>query len=308
MSLVKTELTSLPAYSITWGNAPTVEQAAWLGEGDFCACYLVNAIYVFRFAKHSEASEAMRVEQCLLPVLEQHLSIAVPEPLFGGHCVATGQAMLGYGLVPGEPLEHTVLDRLPVGNQAALIVQMAEAVRSLHALPTQLAHNCGVPTVSPLQHLTSIMNEARIVIAPRLAANVWQYHEELLALYAREPAFHTYRPALLHGDLSPDHFLADAEQGKLTGMIDFGDACIGDPAWDIIYIFEDYGLEVLWAFLNRYDAENADLLARKVHLYQHLNNVAYCLQMRVASDEELLHAALAILQEQAITAPMVFRR
>lgn len=308
MSLVKTELTSLPAYSITWGSAPAAKQIAWLGEGDFCTCYLVNAAYVFRFAKHSEASEAMRVEQCLLPLLKQHLSITVPEPLFGGHCVATGQAMLGYGLVPGEPLEHTVLNRLPVGNQAALIVQMAEAVRSLHALPTQLAHNCGVPAVSPLQHLTSIMNEARIVIAPRLAANVWQYHEELLALYAREPALHTYRPALLHGDLSPDHFLADAEQGKLTGMIDFGDVCISDPAWDIIYICEDYGLEVLQAFLHWYDAENAPLLARKVQVYQHLNNVDYCLQMHMSGDEEQLQAAIDILEEQALTGARVFRR
>jgi aminoglycoside 2''-phosphotransferase len=52
----------------------------------------------------------------------------------------------------------------------------------------------------------------------------------LLDLYVREPALHAYHPALLHGDLSPDHILDDATADRLTGIIDFGDACLGDPA------------------------------------------------------------------------------
>lgn len=58
---------SLPNYSIQWGHGPVVEYTAWLGEGDFCSCYLVNSRYVFRLAKHAKASAAMRVESCLLP-------------------------------------------------------------------------------------------------------------------------------------------------------------------------------------------------------------------------------------------------
>ena len=36
---------------------------------------------------------------------------------------------------------------------------------------------------------------------------------------------------LLHGDLKTDHLLA--MDGELTGVIDWGDASIGDPAWDL---------------------------------------------------------------------------
>lgn len=39
-----------------------------------------------------------------------------------------------------------------------------------------------------------------------------------------------WEPALLHGDLSRHHILADA--GKITGVIDFGDLMTGDPAFD----------------------------------------------------------------------------
>jgi aminoglycoside 2''-phosphotransferase len=117
----------------------------------------------------------------------------------------------------------------------------------------------------------------------------------------REPTLHTYQPAVLHGDLSPDHFLADTEQARLTGVIDWGDARIGDPAWDLVYIYEDYGPRTLNAFLDHYDRPNAHLLEHKVRLYQQLNNMDYCLAVLSNGSEEQVHEALALLEEQAIT-------
>ena len=40
----------------------------------------------------------------------------------------------------------------------------------------------------------------------------------------------TWEPALLHGDLSRDHIMVDA--GTISGIIDFGDLMVGDPAFD----------------------------------------------------------------------------
>lgn len=37
--------------------------------------------------------------------------------------------------------------------------------------------------------------------------------------------------ALLHSDLKPQHILS--VDGRLTGIIDWGDASVGDPAWDL---------------------------------------------------------------------------
>ncbi len=51
-----------------------------------------------------------------------------------------------------------------------------------------------------------------------------------------------FRPVLLHGDLVRDHVLASSE-GRLTGVIDFGDWRVGDPAYDWAGIPE---LDELW--------------------------------------------------------------
>lgn len=292
---------SLPNYSIEYGSAPIVERTTWLGEGDFCHCYLVNSTYVFRFAKHAEASAAMRVENCLLPILRNHLTVEVPQVEFAGRRDDMGHAMMGYQLLLGEPLERNVLESLPSARQTVLITQMADFARQLHDLPPQFTSSCRLQILNPLTHLTSIMNRARTALWPHLADPVWQYYEDLLDLYAREPTLHTYQPALLHGDLSPEHFLADTRQVRLTGVIDFEDACIGDPAWDLIYIYEDYGPHTLKAFLERYNPRNMHLMERKIRIYQQLNNVEYCLWMLSSRDEGQIREAMTILEDQAIT-------
>ncbi len=291
----------LPPYAIESGSAPRIERATWLGEGDYCRFYLVNATYVFRFANHAAASAAMQVESCLLPTLRTQLPVAVPQVVFTGRRADTGHALMGYPVLAGQPLEDHVLASLPSTSQARLIDHMAQVVRSLHDLPLPSVSQCRIPILDPVVHLPTIMHHARRAVRPRVRAPVWHYYEQLLNLYLREPALHAYQPAVLHGDLSPDHLLVDLHQRRLTGVIDWGDTRIGDPAWDLVYIYEDYGPSTLTAFLDRYDSGNADLLARKVRIYQQLNNMDYCLGTLADGDEEHVHEALALLEEQATT-------
>src|SRR5947208_16505583 len=47
-------------------------------------------------------------------------------------------------------------------------------------------------------------------------------------------AWHRFEPALVHGDLGPEHLLV--REGKLVAVIDWGDARIGDPALDYAWL------------------------------------------------------------------------
>jgi aminoglycoside 2''-phosphotransferase len=290
----------LPGYVIDWGIAPAVGSISWLAEGDYCRCYLVGDTHVFRFAKHAQASAAMRRERCLLPILRDALPVEVPEIAFAGWATDTGQAMIGYRLLSGEPLTQGMLEDLPLQSREDLLAQLAEAVRRLHTLPLPPARLCHLERLHPLHHLTGVMHRARREVKPLLKARSWGHYQCLFDQYVREPALHAYQPALLHGDLSPDHILADATAVRLTGIIDFGDACLGDSAWDLIYVYEDYGPGALKAFLEQYDPTRAQLLERKVRLYAHLNNVGYCAEKLAAGHEVGILEAVAILEEQAL--------
>jgi aminoglycoside 2''-phosphotransferase len=68
---------------------------------------------------------------------------------------------------------------------------------------------------------------------------------EAFAGWVAENAVRPYRPAILHADLSPEHVLVDPAAGAITGIIDWGDAVVGDPARDFIFLYEDWDLDFL---------------------------------------------------------------
>ncbi len=59
---------------------------------------------------------------------------------------------------------------------------------------------------------------------------------------------------LIHGDPHPANLLVD--EGRLSGIIDFGDMCAGDPATDLAGLFMLDGIDVV-AALDQYGADEA---------------------------------------------------
>ena len=47
-----------------------------------------------------------------------------------------------------------------------------------------------------------------------------------------------FKPVLLHNDFSFNHIICDRTSGKINGVIDFGDAAIGDAAYDFFFLYE----------------------------------------------------------------------
>jgi len=48
-------------------------------------------------------------------------------------------------------------------------------------------------------------------------------------------------PVVVHGELAPPHIFFDPQKGKITGIIDFGEAYIGDPAVELFWLIWSYG-------------------------------------------------------------------
>lgn len=72
-------------------------------------------------------------------------------------------------------------------------------------------------------------------------------------------------PVLLHGDLEPDHLFYSGDQ--VVGIIDFGDAKLGDPLYDFVTVRHDMAPtpELRAAFLEGYGLEpdkEEDLMKR----------------------------------------------
>ena len=62
-----------------------------------------------------------------------------------------------------------------------------------------------------------------------------------------------FAPVVVHHDLSgDDHILCEPERAKITGIIDWGDVAIGDPAIDFTGLYWDCGEEFTNQVLAKY--------------------------------------------------------
>jgi fructosamine-3-kinase len=77
----------------------------------------------------------------------------------------------------------------------------------------------------------------------------------------------SFMPSLMHGDLAPEHVLCNTT-GLITGVIDWTDARIGDPAVDLAWLVHGTDSEFAEAVLASYPANDPAMVERARFYYQ----------------------------------------
>ncbi|HEY6340181.1 MAG TPA: aminoglycoside phosphotransferase family protein [Bryobacteraceae bacterium] len=194
-------------------------------EGWDNAIFRLGTKFAVRLPRRAVAAEIIRHEQTWLPTIASRLPIPIPSPL----CV--GVPGCGYPWfwsivrwIEGEPADVTA----PRPDQAA---RLADFLRALHVkAPDEAPFNPwrGVP----LRNRAASVEErfqrlaSRNVTIGSPIVSTWQS-----ALRAKEDAFATW----IHGDLHPRNVLV--QEGKITGIIDWGDISSGDRATDLASVW-----------------------------------------------------------------------
>jgi aminoglycoside 2''-phosphotransferase len=95
-----------------------------------------------------------------------------------------------------------------------------------------------------------------------------------------------YVPCLLYADFAPEHVLYDAARTAITGLIDWGDLAIGDPDFDLLYLYQDYGEAFVLRLLAHYPHAEPDRLLEQLRVFNacdYVNTIAACRQGRSAA-------------------------
>jgi aminoglycoside phosphotransferase (APT) family kinase protein len=173
---------------------------------------IVDDTWVMRWPRHRLAVAEIEQEVALLPVLAPLLPVEVPQFEY----VSREPWLVAYCLIRGEPL----VAEDPDGVRAFL--------EALHAVDVD-----SVPAPRPdwLETYARQADVFRRVVLPRLDPDERPRGEALLA---EVETLTDFRSALTHSDLGPEHLLVRDE--KLVGVIDWGDARIGDPAIDYAWL------------------------------------------------------------------------
>lgn len=173
---------------------------------------ILEGEWVLRIPRSERTFEELNSEVALLPAIADSLPVAIPR----FETVSSRPRFVVYRLIPGRPLR----DEDPSGVRAFL--------EALHAIDT-----AGLPARRPdwLEIYRSHAADWRRVVLPLLDRDERPQAEGLLAEIETLAGF---TPALAHCDLGPAHLLVDG--GRLSGVIDWANAKIGDPALDYAWL------------------------------------------------------------------------
>ena len=229
-----------------------------LGEGSDHWAFEVDGQWVFRFPKHAGGGETLLSEAMLLSWLAPHLPLPVPAPPF------IGQPTLPFpeAFTGAAKLEGTAGLRCPTPDLAEVGRSLGYFLRILHAQNTAEAQRLGLgldfdPTFADWQE-DALADAAASADAGHLPdAEKWR------RVLGQPPASPPQRFAVLHADLAAEHVLL-GERGEITGILDWADAALGDPARDLAGLIGWGGRTMLDAALGEYGTVDVGCVRRAV--------------------------------------------
>jgi aminoglycoside phosphotransferase (APT) family kinase protein len=203
------------------GHAPTT--ILDIEDGYDFHVAVVDDEWVFRFPRRPGVEEALELEITVLPALAQKLPVKVPSFEYISH----DPLFVGYRLIRGRPLldedaegVRAFLEALHALDSSGLLVERHEWVEAYRERCAEFER-----LVFP------VVDSDRRGQAKRLFREV----ETLV----------DFTPSLIHADLGPEHLLV--RDGRLTGVIDWGDMRVGDPALDYAWLltgpFADWNVD-----------------------------------------------------------------
>lgn len=212
---------------------------------------LVNDALIFRFARRPDVAVRLGVEARLLPGLAGALPVAIPRFAYvayvgGNPSEPDGVRFVGYPALPGRPVTADALAALDAQQQDQLAAQLGAFLRALHAYPVATALAAGIlggSVAAWRQEYADFYAEIREHVFPLLSAPEQRAVADLWECYLDTPAHFAFTPALIHRDLGVEHILHDITTGALSGVIDWGDASLGDHALDFTGIDRALGHE-----------------------------------------------------------------
>ena len=244
-----------------------------LGVGWDVTVYLVDGTWAVRFPRREVAVPTLLREIALLPGLAPRLPLPVPVPVLVGRPTdGYPWPFWGARVVPGVELAESGLGD---EQRSAAARDVGSFLAVLHDPSVAREHGTELPHDPMKRAIPSTRGPMTREFLDNLAARgTWDKGsavdravDDVLA--AGQPlGAPDGVPVLVHGDLHLRHLLVTTE-GAAAGVIDWGDACLADPALDLALAYAAFSGASRAAFFEAYGAqpdETRELRARVLAL------------------------------------------
>ncbi|MGK7377518.1 phosphotransferase family protein [Planococcus sp. 1R117A] len=240
----------------------------------------INDKKVFRFPKNKEVAKKAEMEARLLGDLlkQKELPLSIPDVtlLYGDD----KQIVCGcYDLIEGDMCSKF--------KKAGMI----ENAKLLGEFLTQL-HSLEIPDYMEKKHTTAywktfyrdVQKEIFPCIEQEAQYEIQDTFERFL--FQQDPL--AISSTVIHGDLTASNIVFKSAENRITGIIDFTDAQIGDPAFDFAGIYWDFGPSFTQQVLENYrGTEKIEAIFKRVQAFYGLQPVFHELLYAMRNQQDI---------------------
>lgn len=225
-------------------------------NGDDFIVIEINHAWMFRFPRNEISQKALKVEKEFLARFKTISPLPVPDHQY------SGDDFVGYPKINGTLLNVEVFQSLSKTSLERMAQQIGQFHSTIHTFPVGEAKYIGVTEGWSGFHQQAIQRyqeEVAPVLSPSARKKTLACIEHMMS--------EKFEPRVLHGDFAiEDHIFFDQKKQQLSGVIDFADVTINDPAHDFQNIVEYSGDAFFNNVMEHYQLKDDSTLLKRTKL------------------------------------------
>lgn len=232
---------------------------------------IINESLVFRFPKSENVISKVEAEGKLLHLLKKkHPILQLPdyEYLYQNQMLRC----VRYDYLEGRMLGDISMDSFKNNQENARL--LGDFLTKLHSIDPAEADTMNLKTLHTLEYWEALHSSVREEILPYLKDREKDLINRIFRDFLEEFPGYSIKKSIIHGDLTASNIIYSEKKGRISAVIDFTDAQLGDPAFDFAGIYWAYGENFTKEVLSWYQTdESADALFKRVQSFYGLQPI-----------------------------------
>lgn len=255
---------------------------------------IVNDNIVFRFPKYEKGIQKLRIEKQLLERIRPFITLQIPNPSYQGfQDEVPGKVFAGYEMIEGDPFLKNIFTEINDEKQLqTLACTLARFLKELHEIPLSTFEGImQYDTTDMYSEINSLYSQLKDYVYPYMREEAKKEVSKSFEMHLNEESHFNFTPSLVHGDFGMTNILYSATKKDISGVLDFGGASIGDPAYDFAGILASYGEEFLQLFKAYYP--NLEAVKERMYFYKSTFALQEALFGVLNNDKKAFEAGIA---------------
>lgn len=208
---------------------------------------IIGGQKTFRFPRSSDYAKKLPVEVAFLDYFRNLSPVAIPNLTIHTD-EKTGLPYVTYDFIPGIQFKKSISDTFSKEELRRIANQIGGFLDKLHSFPINKAKKLGVKQVESLETWRNKFEKIRQTVFPHISKTEQNWSISIFENFFKTVQTSPAPLTVIHSDIMPEHIIVNPKTHILSGIIDFGDVEIGDPAYDFAFLAK-YGQDFLnWTY------------------------------------------------------------